>query len=186
MSKVRLVILLVLVVPAVLLGLGFAAYQFISGAGDIELVAPSDADLTYVIDNAPPGQLAKGNHLKVPLKQGKHTLELESTYGKAHRVVDVKNGFVHLLVPADDGQCFVLLDVSRSNYQYGSKTPDKFPTIKARVKSSDIYDLPGSVYFTQAALPQSLKEGNACNLLQEVECEHLAKADAELFALMGY
>jgi len=186
MSKVRLVILLVLVVPSVLCGIGFAAYQFIAGDGDIELVAPGDADLSYSLDNAPPQKLTRGNHTTLKAKQGKHTLELESTYGKAHRVVDVKNGFSNLLVPADDGQCFVLLDVSRSNYQYGSKTPDKYPTLKARVKSSDIYDLPASVYFTQASLPQSLKEGTACNLLQEVECEHLAKSDEELFQLMGY
>ncbi|MEW5738750.1 MAG: hypothetical protein AB1938_07475 [Myxococcota bacterium] len=186
MSKIRLIILLGLVVPAVLCGLGFAAYQFISGKGNIELVAPADADLSYTIDGSPPGKVSRGGHLKIPLEQGKHQLQLESTYGKATRNVDVKNGFAHLLVPADDGQCFVVMDVSRSHFQYGSKPPAKYPTIKARVKSSDIYDLPGSTYFSEKALPQSLKEGNACNLALEVECEHLAKGDTELLTAMGY
>lgn len=186
LNKVRLVILLVLVVPAVLFGLGFAAYQFISGKGDIQLVAPADADLTYSIDNGPPGTLKAGRNLKLALPQGKHGLKLESSYGKAERTVDITNGFAHLLVPADDGQCFVLLDVSKSHYEYGSKKADKYPRIKARVKSSETYDLPGSLYFSEASLPKSLKEGNACNLLREVECDQLARGDTELMMAMGY
>lgn len=186
LNKVRLVIFLVLVVPAVLAGLGFAAYQFISGKGDVQLVAPADADLTYSVDDGPPQKVKAGGHVKLPLAQGKHGLKFESSYGKSERTVDISNGFAHLLVPADDGQCFVLLDVSKSHYEYGSKKADKYPRIKARVKSNETYDLPGSLYFSESSLPRSLKEGNACNLLKEVECEQLARGDTELMMAMGF
>lgn len=186
LNKVRLIIVLVIGVPMLLIGAGMAAYTFINGKGDIELVAPGDADLKYSIDNGPQQTLRAGNHAKLPMAQGKHGLELESTYGKAQRTVEITNGFQDLLVPADDGQCFVVLDVSRSHYQYGSKTPDKFPTVKGRVKSSDTYDLPGSLYYSEKSLPASLKEGNSCNLLLEVECKHLEKSDTELMAVLGY
>ncbi|MEW6433127.1 MAG: hypothetical protein AB1730_16610 [Myxococcota bacterium] len=186
LNKVRLIIFVVLVVPALLIGLGAAAYTFINGKGDIELVAPADADLSYSLDSGPKGTVKAGGHLKIAVEQGKHGLELESAYGKAQRTVEVTNGFQHLLVPADDNQCFVVLDVSRSHYQYGSKTADKYPTVKARVRSSDIYDLPGSLYFSEKSLPANLKEGRACNLLVEVECKHLEKSDSELMVAMGY
>ncbi|GMU60489.1 MAG: hypothetical protein AMXMBFR34_22520 [Myxococcaceae bacterium] len=186
MNKIRLVILLVLVVPSVLCGLGFAAYQFISGEGKARLVAPGDSELSYSLDGSPTLKLPKGGNTMLKLKQGKHTLELESTHGKTQRVVDVKNGFVDLLVPADDGQCFVVLDVSRSHFQYGSKTPAKYPGVKARVKSSETYDLPGSIHFTESSLPSSLKEGSACNLVQEVECKLLDQDDTEMLVAMGF
>jgi len=186
LNKVRLIIVLVIGVPLLLFGAGMAAYTFINGKGDLEIVAPGDADLTYTLDNGKQQTLKAGNHAKLPVEQGKHGLTLESTYGKAERHVEVTNGFQHLLVPADDGQCFVVLDVSRSHYQYGSKAADKYPTVKARVKSSDAYDLPGSLYFSEKSLPASLKEGNACNLLLEVECKHLEKSDAELMVALGY
>lgn len=186
LSKIRLIILLVVGVPMLLLGAGYAAYTFMNGKGDIELVAPGDADLTYTLDNGKSATIKAGNHMKIPVEQGKHALELESTYGKAQRSVEVTNGFQHLLVPADDGQCFVVLDVSRSHFQYGSKTPAKYPTVKARVKSAEPYDLPGSLYFSEKSLPSSLKEGNACNLLLEVECKHLEKSDTELMVALGY
>lgn len=186
LSKIRLIIVLVIGVPMLLFGAGAAAYTFMNGKGDLELVAPADAELSYTVDNGPKRTLTAGNHVKLPVEQGKHALELESTYGKAQRTVEVTNGFQHLLVPADDGQCFVVLDVSRSHYQYGSKTADKYPTVKARVKSSDTYDLPGSLYFSEKSLPASLKEGNACNLLLEVECKHLEKSDSELMVALGY
>lgn len=186
LNKVRLIIALVIGVPVLLIGAGMAAYTFINGKGDIELVAPGDADLKYSLDNGPQQTLKAGTHAKLPVEQGKHALELESTYGKAQRSVEITNGFQDLLVPADDGQCFVVLDVSRSHYQYGSKTADKYPKVKARVKSSDTYDLPGSLYYSEKSLPASLKEGNACNLLLEVECKHLDKSDSELMVAMGY
>lgn len=181
-----MIILLGLGVPAVLCGLGVAAYQYISGEGKVRLVAPGDAELSYSLDGNPMLTLAKGGSTLLKLQQGKPTLALESSYGKTQRVVDVQNGFADLLVPADDGQCFVVLDVSRSHFQYGSKTPAKYPGVKARVKSSETYDLPGSIHFTESSLPSSLKEGSACNLVQEVECKLLDQDDTEMLVAMGF
>lgn len=183
-NKIRLVIALVVGVPLLILGGGFVAYQAIAGDGEITLVAPPDVELKYSLDNGPLQTLAAGQHTRLKAKQGEHTATLDFGDGAATRKFKVSNGFADMLVPGK-GQCFAVLDVAKSHYDYGHGAA-KFPEVDKRIAEDQPADLPGSLYFDENALPSSLKEGNSCNLLVEVPCAALKGTDAELLKAAGY
>lgn len=185
LQKIRLVILLVIGVPALLFVGGMAVNEFVNGKGKLVLVA--SAPLTFTLDGAAPQTLTAGEHRELTVEQGKHVLSLESELGKGERLVDVTNGMQRFLVPADEGQCFVLLDVLHSHFTFGSDPADPHPRLKQRIKATDLFDLPGSgVYFSERGLPSSIKEDSTCLLLVEAECDELGKDDEALLKGLGY
>ncbi|MHB8877766.1 MAG: hypothetical protein ACYC8T_29085, partial [Myxococcaceae bacterium] len=128
LHNVRLVLIVVIGVPVLLFVGVSAAWEYVKGDGALELVAPEEG-LSYSIDGAPAVTLGAFGHQKVKLPQGEHTVKLDDTV----RTVKVSSGFAHLLVPAAD-QCFVLLDVSKSHYDFGkNKGTPPLPRIKERV-----------------------------------------------------
>lgn len=184
LNKIRLIILLVVGVPALLIGGGIAAYTAIAGDGEITVVAPPDVALKYTVDNGAAQTLAAGNHGTLKAKQGEHTVTIDFGDGPTSRKFKISSGFANMLVPGK-GQCFLLLDVAKSHYDYGHGTA-KFPSVDKKIADDQPFDLPGSLYFSEASLPSSLKEGNSCNLLTEVPCEALKGSDAEVLKAAGY
>lgn len=179
---VRGTIAVFLGLPILVLGAGVAAYQGLFGEGDLVFVAPFSGSLTFDIDGHPQ-TLKAGDHRRVKAKQGKHQVKLSTDEGDVSRTVEVKNGFAELLVPGT-GQCFVVLDVSRSNYKFDDKPADKLPTLKERIGADQITDLPGALYYSDEELPQSIKENASCNLLLRVDCGMLKLSDTELLTAL--
>lgn len=164
----------------------FMGYTAAFGSGHAVVVAPEDGPVSVSIDGAAPKVVAAGAHQQFELKQGAHTLKLDGAGGAVERKVDVKSGFATLLVPANDHQCFVVLDVSKSHYNFGNKPAAKAPTVKTRVASHDIYDLPGSTYYSEEELPSSIKENSSANLLIEGPCELLSGSTSDVLKTLGY
>lgn len=151
-NKLRLVILLVVGVPALILGGGYVAYQAIAGDGEITLVAPPDVELKYSLDNGALQTLAAGQHTRLKAKQGEHTAALDFGDGATTRKFKVSNGFADMLVPGK-GQCFAVLDVAKSHYDYGHGAA-KFPEVDKRIAEDQPADLPGSLYFDEMLAAQ--------------------------------
>jgi hypothetical protein len=184
LRKVRLIILAVIGIPTLLFMGGMAVYEYVAGDGHLHLVAPEDAELSYVIDGRPAKKLAPGVHENITLPQGEHVVKLSSDIGQTERKVKISSGFAQLLVPAHDGQCFVLLDVSKSHY--GNAKTAKQPKLLQRISASTIADLPSSTHFGEASLPSSIKDDESCDLLETVDCGVLSKDDGELLVALGY
>ncbi len=180
LRNVRLVILGVIGVPCLLFTGGLLAYTALFGDGEVVVVAPEQTDVALEVDGQP-ATVARGQHQAFKLKQGAHRV----SFGASDKPVSIKNGFTKLLVPSSANQCFVLLDVSKSNYTFGTKLADPFPRIVRRIPSTEPYDLPASVHFSEAELPRSIKENETCELLLDIECRALTGDDLALLKDLG-
>ncbi len=186
LQKIRKYIALGLGVPALLcVGVG-ATYNYFAGEGDLVVVAPPEGEVSVQIDSAQ--VRAVTGHQKFSVKQGDHTVRLTSEGHTTERKVKVSNGFARLLLPADDAQCFVLLDVSKSNYEFGNRKGERppLPTVKNKIRGDAPFDLPAGTYFSEEELPSTIKEHSSCNLLEQVPCELLARPEPELLAELGF
>ena len=76
--------------------------------------------------------------------------------------------FDELIVPLAEGQCFVSLDVSQSNYGGADTTPA--PKISGHVQRSKPFALPREHYVSQDALPASISSGQQVFLLRSMAC----------------
>jgi hypothetical protein len=180
LTKIRLGIAVVVGVPVLLFMAYSALNTYFTGAGKVHLVGPYDGTAVSV-DGKPAQELGEGEHLRLELAQGEHTL----AFGDVSRKVQVKNGFTELLVPVSEEQCFVLLDVSKSHYDFGHGGGVPLPKLDRRFKGN-IGELPSHTYFGESALPSSINEGDSCNLLEEVDCEELDLDDSKLITELGF
>lgn len=180
--SIRLVLAAIVLIP---MGL-FMGYTAMFGSGHIVVVASEESPVTVSIDGAAEATVSPGAHSKFEVKQGRHKAKLSTREGSTEHGFDVSSGFADLLVPASDEQCFVVLDVSKSHYQFGGKESAKFPTITRRVAANDVYDLPGSTYYSEKELPRSIKENSSCHLLLEVDCEMIKLDDLKLLKTLGF
>jgi hypothetical protein len=181
LQTIRTIFLLVIGVPVLGLIAWFGIKQYWSGDGEIVLVAPDGSPMQYSIDGQAEQSIVAGSHLALHVHQGPHEVELTTRAGAVTRKVKVTSGFQRMLTPSL-GQCFVLLDVSKSHYG----TADGEPEIKERVAATGQLDLPSELYYDESALPHSIKEGHSCKLLLEVECDALDGDDHRVLAALGY
>jgi hypothetical protein len=178
----RLALAVVIGVPVMLcVGVG-ALYTWLFGAGQLEVLAPRDQDLTVLVDGAPAATVPAGQHRRVSLPQGGHDVRF-SVGGRelAPQSIDVASGFDRWFDVGDPDRCFADLDVTEAFYG------DEPPTVEARFHGDQPYDLPAGALFSEDELPKEIREHEHVRMVLELPSCALADGpEPELLAALGF
>ena len=182
MSKVRLVILGFAALTLVAVGIGMGI-QFLLGKGTVYVVEPGWAKTTQdvLIDGKGLDVTGEGNHRRYELSKGSHTLTLVDAQTKKQRAVPLKisNGFTEVVVPAEEDQCVVDMDMTSG---YGENSHFA-PTVRGRYQDGP-FDRPSSSYWSVKELPKEIDEHGTASVLINVPCSVLSLPDAKIAELL--
>ena len=179
MTKIKLGFL-----ALILLGVGgisLRAYLF--GEGWVHVMFPADDIGTLKVDGKEVKAHQPRNRTHTFLvKQGKHQISVERPSGASTAYsLDIKDGFAFMLVPIDDQQCFVVIDVTDSRYG-GGKGPSK---VLARYTTHGPVDVPDCPYFGEESLPDNIKSSATARLVRDIPCAMASYGDAQLLTALG-
>lgn len=165
-----------------LIGASAMGTVYFTGSGTIHVHAPMDTAIVVALDDQAPQQLAPGQHFQGTLDQGEHVVGITTPDGQVTtHGVDVSSGFWEQLVPANSHQCWVKVD-ARAYYE-GSSGP---PSVDDRFGADAPIDVGGSMYFSEADLPQTIQEGHPVYLMWEIPCELMGADSATVLRAIGY
>ncbi len=85
------------------------------------------------------------------------------------------------MIPIDDDQCFVLIDVTKSHY--GSDKGSS--SIVTRYPEHQPVEVEGGAYFGVGGLPGSKQLFASAHMVQDVPCDRMKASDAELLHAVG-
>lgn len=131
--------------------------------------------------------VSPGSHVELKVRRGAHTVIWARGQKLVHEF-QTSGGFWNALVRAKEGQCFVLLDVTRSHY--GASLADgtrPLPDVKKRL-DADLVALDWNnedAVFARRDLPRSTKYH--VKIVQQLDCAALALSDENLLReTLGY
>lgn len=164
-------------------------FEHFLGSGLLHLVAPPEAELRVQLDDQAEVVIPPATHGVLKVRRGAHTVVLRTHGEVATRSFQTSGGFWRALARAGSGQCFVLVDLTRSHpnvrHCEGSQT---LPEIEHRydaelVALSWLEDK--IVFLADEDLPKSGR--GVVKLVEQVSCEALRSSDEELLRdALGY
>lgn len=114
------------------------------------------------------------------VKQGKHQISVERPSGaRASYSLDVKDGWEFMVVPVDDQQCFVQIDVTESRYGRGTGTAK----VLRRYTTHQPAHVPDCPAFGVENLPPTTKYDE--EMLLDFPCSMAALSDEQLLKALG-
>ena len=153
---------------------GAAGYVYMTGEADLHVLAPQNTGITVRVGDKDVATVKAGAHTKFSIAQGEYSIELANDDGDTHTVkVNVDSGFYEALVPSTAEQCFADLDVYETFY--GKANPPPMPELAGTHGSDKAMDVSSNHYYSDAALPNEVKEGSTINLVQEIPCDLVGK-----------
>lgn len=147
-----------------------------AAAEDTKIVVYSvDADTQVVVDGGEAVKVSAGKFRSIKVGPGKHSISLNGD-----RKVDVTlEAFDRWVVPVQDEQCFMSLDVSLSHY---GDNPKAAPSITNRKQHSAPFKWPTDNYLSQKELPKSRTSGQRALMLRSLPCDKMNELEAGLAA----
>lgn len=126
----------------------------------VYLFAPGERVIVSVNGEEP---ASLDSYVALGLGPGTHTIAVEG----GHEVTVTLEPFDEMVVPLVPDQCFMSLDVSRSNYEVGTT---EAPKITGRMQGSAPFKMPSGHYHKDAALPSAIEYGQRVYLLRSTAC----------------
>ncbi len=152
-----------LLVAVGLVAVGAQLFRVTSG-GRLIFVAPVDSELGIIIDSRPPLVLPPGGFTDAFVSWGSHTVVTETSTGKRTNTFRA-NLSDALLVPANEHQCFVVIDVSDAytNDPTRKLLTDWRPAVESL--GSNVTVAPNHIWVTRAPTKISRTPGEPARIL---------------------
>ena len=169
-------------VGVICLGVGAISLRaYLYGEGWIHVMFPADDIGRLMVDGVEVKALEPRNRSRTFLvEQGKHQISVERPSGaRASYALDVKDGWAFMVVPVDDQQCFVQIDVTESRYGRSSG-PAKVVARLTSHQPADVHDCPS---FGVESLPPTIKYDKA--MLLDFPCSLAALSDEQVLTALG-
>jgi hypothetical protein len=166
-----------------LVGVGaLMLWKYLKGSAEVAIVA-AEQDVTVTVDGKAvnPPFVPAGDFARYHLAQGKHTIALTSGGKTLTREVNLESGFSRFVVPSDEGQCFVVLDVTDASYGRGKAEK---PRIVERHTDHQPFAFSSSSYFSDGSMPRRIKGSQKVLRVVDLPCDKAGAPDPELIGLL--
>ena len=177
MSKAKTIVRIVFAVLAVgfclTVGGAYLYFSNLPSEGELVFMAPGEPAV-IVIDDGEPIELSERGNRTVSVLAGSHTIKVMAPAELEPFEVEVE-AFGTLIVPVAKPQCFAIMDVSLSAYDYGGKTSPRFVSAG---EYEQPFKLESGHYTSMKALPNERTSGELVYLVGTNTCETVAEIAA--------
>ncbi|RKH53516.1 hypothetical protein D7Y23_02905 [Corallococcus sp. AB050B] len=179
--NLRKVYLFVSLIACIYLGVVVGGQLFF---GDVELyvIVPEGRTLELSVDGeVRVAKLSASTQFR--LKQGDHVVAMKDEKSGKVRTYTLKltNGLNAYVLPIDERQCFVRLDVTDQWYGPGGRKGTASIRVE-HIGSQEPISKEDRDYFNKAALPGSIKRNNRVSLLKAIDCDAMNQDKDTLLA----